>query len=113
MSQRVIKLEGRALEIAREIEGVRSSANLKIEALGAEGRAIRDAGIEKISDLMLQLKREIGLGDGECCHVDGGYLDEFGLAFAKTACQDEGLDSLVEQLGLRGRRRETSSSGLN
>lgn len=109
MATRNIKLEGRALEIARDIALVVKSAQSELDALEKRAKDCKRAAGRRVEDLEAELRKELQLERKACMHLDIDYMEEHGLAFVKTGCSDKddgplsGLAAAMEQ-ALNGRR---------
>lgn len=84
---KTLKLEGRALELARAIKAVEAETNAQIGNLKEQADALQKAAHAQADKLHGELKHELGLGERDCCHLDMTYVEEHGLAFATTGCQ--------------------------
>lgn len=76
---KTLKIEGEALEVVRELVAQEDRVN-------ADVLAIQEAAQRQRDILMSKLKDKLGLGDSDHCHVDVEYLEEHGVAFARTGC---------------------------
>ena len=109
---KTLKLEGRALELARAIKAVEADANKQIGGLKEQAEAISKAAQTQAERLHGELKHELGLGERDCCHLDMTYIEEHVLAFAKTGCETGG--GLADLLGsILGRGQEKPQGGLH
>lgn len=91
---RTVKLEGRALEIARRIHAISQEAQAKRQALKEEYRrnvqAVGQEAQNQFNDLWPELMVAAGLSPAEVDQwtLDASYLDEHGLAFLSEDEED-------------------------
>lgn len=93
---RTVRLDGKALGLAREMLTTMNSANERLVALSNEANAIRGAALQRMEALTQSIKRELRVDEGDHCHVDLEYLAEHGVAFAKVGCDSTSLAELFE-----------------
>lgn len=92
---KTVKLEGRALEIARRIQAVHQEARAKLQALEEEYRrntqAVGQEAQNQFNDLWPELMVAAGLSPAEVGQrtLDASYVDEHGLAFLSSKREDE------------------------
>ena len=83
---KTLKIEGEALEVVRELVAHQAATNLKLDALKKDASDIVEAARRVEADQEDRLKVLLGIAPEEHCHVDVEYLEEHGMAFARTGC---------------------------
>lgn len=96
---KTLKLTGRALELARDIDRLGEDTRRQIGELKDQADAISRAADAQAERLHSKIKAELELAEDACCHLDMTYLQEHGVAFARTGCERRGgLGDLLQQL---------------
>lgn len=108
---KTMKLTGRALELAQAIGQLGQDTRQQIGTLREQADAISKAADAQAERLHSEIKAELELAEDDCCHLDMSYLQDHGLAFARTGCERRsGLGDLLQQLT---GSRAPSSGGLH
>ena len=83
---KTLKVEGDALALVQEMAAHQAATNLKLDALKKDASDIVEAARRVEADQEARLKVLLGIAPDEHCHVDVKYLEEHGIAFARTGC---------------------------
>lgn len=110
--KRTIKLEGHQLEAALAIKEAADHINRGSEALSRQLQDFQNAGHRRINRMVEDLKLELGLAPEAHSHIDLDYLQEHGLVFVRTGCEEDagGVQSVLQTLFGQG---SINSGGLN
>ncbi len=83
---KTLKVEGDALELVRSLKAHGDATSAKLDALKKDAEAIIAAAKRVEDEMEARLKVLLGIAPDEHCHVDVEYLEEHGMAFARTGC---------------------------
>jgi len=83
---RTLKVEGAALQLVRDLKAHGDATSAKLEEMRRDAEAVIAAAKRVEDDMEARLKDLLDIAADEHCHVDVQYLEEHGVAFARTGC---------------------------
>lgn len=111
---KTMKVEGVALQIVRDLKAHGDATSAKLEALKKDAEAIVAASRRVEDEMEARLKVLLGIAPDEHCHVDVAYLEEHGLAFARTGCGGSAGGGLSDLLAkMMGGAKVTDKPGVH
>lgn len=95
---KTIRLEGRALDLARELAFIAKEGDKRVQQMQADLNDVQNTVAKELSSKMKEILDTVGI-DPKTEHgqVDGTYLEEHGLAFLQID-QRKSLSDILESV---------------
>lgn len=94
---KTIRLEGRALDLARELSFIAKEGEKRVKQMEADLNDVQKVITKELSAKMKELLETVGVDKDKRGSVDGTYLEEHGLAFLQFHEQPS-LSDLLESV---------------
>lgn len=94
---KTIRLEGRALDLARELAFIAKEGEKRVQQMQADLNDVQNTISKELSSKMKEILETVGVTGDERGSVDGTYLEEHGLAFLQINTR-QSLSDILESV---------------